>query len=235
LKAKDFLQKYQLQIAVGVVVIFAVASIYYVAKRNKKRYQLKLSPKQKKLVELADEDLKKWEGKTETNKDVSDTLISYWQSVGLNYTPNQVQSSVWQSSNPLSASYITSLIKKAGYNFKGGSAHSTYSIQGKKDRNDNVKNKYWAFRKSENKPVEIGDILVRNRDGGNFNFDTISSGSKSHGDVIIDIKKIGEKKVAIYQGGNLSNTVKRGQIELDNNGFLKSNSPYFLQLKFIEQ
>jgi len=191
------------------------------------------SKKNIKLKKLADEDLKKWKGKKETDAIMSDTLINYWKTVGLNFKPGQMQSSSFQKSYPWSASYVTHLIKNSGYNFKGGTTHSEYAVKGKKDRKEKTKNTFWAFRKSENKPIEVGDILIKNRDGGKYNYDTITSGVKSHGDVIVDIKNISGKKVAYYQGGNLSNSVDRKKIDLSSNGTLTSDSPYFLHLKYI--
>jgi hypothetical protein len=85
---------------------------------------------------------------------------------------------------------------------------------------------------TDGKKVEIGDILIKNRSGGNYNFDTIRSGVISHGDVIIDIIKEGEKITAIAQGGNLNNSVEIVKIPLSNNQKLPSNSPYFMQLKY---
>lgn len=187
-----------------------------------------------KIKKIADDDLKKWEGKKETDPSMSNTLIDYWKSIGLNYKPSQMQSSSFQSSNPWSAAYVSHLVKNAGYNFKGGASHSIYANQAKKDKNGNVKNRFWAFRKTDNKPVKVGDILIKNRDGGNFTFDTLTSGSKSHGDVIIEIKNIGDKKVAYYQGGNLSNSVKRGTIDLTSKGTIPQDSPYFMHLKYIK-
>lgn len=229
MKAKEFINKYKYHLAIGVAVATLVIVIIAKSKKGKS------SPKQKKLKNLADDDKKKWNGKKETDPSMSDTLVSYWKGIGLNYTPSQMQSSSWQNNNPWSASYVSHLIKNSGYNFKGGATHSSYAVQGKSDRKQNIKNRYWAFRPSENKKIEVGDILVKNRGGGNYNYDTIVSGVKSHGDVIFDIVSDNGKKIAYYQGGNLSNSVGRGKITLSENGLLPKDSPYFLQLKYIEK
>jgi hypothetical protein len=225
---KEFVNKYPKQVALGVVAFTFI--VLYAVNRRKKVGGSVSNPKLKKV---ADDDQKEWVGKKETDPAVSDTLIKYWKSVGLNYSPAQMQSSSFQKANPWSASYVTHLIKSSGYNFKGGATHSSYAVQGKKDRSSGTKERYWAFRKSENKPVQIGDILVKNRDGGNYNYDTISSGVKSHGDVIVDIQNVNGKNIAYFQGGNLSNSVQRGKIELSSNNMIPSNSPYFLHLKYV--
>jgi hypothetical protein len=226
---KEFIKKYKLQIAVGVVI---ASSVIYVIYNNSRKGNI--LNKQKKLKNLADSDKRKWEGKKETDKQMSDTLIKYWKGVGLTVTPAQMQSSSYQKNYPWSASYVTHLIKNAGYNFKGGSFHSEYAVKGKSDRSSKTKNSFWAFRPSEKKKIEVGDILIKNRSGSKNNYDTIKSGDKSHGDVVVDIKTEGNNKIAYYQGGNLSNSVGRGTIKLDDSGLLPSNSPYFLQLKYIK-
>lgn len=228
MKAKEFLNKYKYHLAIGVAV---ATLIVIIAVKSRK----KDGTKPKNLKKLADDDKRKWESKKETDKELSDTLVGYWKEVGLNYSPTQMQSSSWQKSNPWSASYVTHLVKNSGYNFKGGATHSSYAVQGKQDRSSKTKDRFWAYKPSENKEIEVGDILVKNRDGGNYNYDTIKSGVKSHGDVIIDIKNEGGKKIAYFQGGNLSNSVGRGKINLSNNGLLPSDSPYFLQLKYTEK
>lgn len=226
--AKEFVNKYPKQVGFGLVAITFLLLFYINRKKKGGGGAINSS-----LKKVADDDKKEWEGKKETDPAVSDTLIKYWKSVGLNYTPAQMQSASFQKANPWSASYVTHLVKNSGFNFKGGATHSSYAVQGKKDRSSGTKDRYWAFRKSENKPVQIGDILVKNRDGGNYNYDTITSGVKSHGDVIVDIQNIGGKNYAFYQGGNLSNSVQRGKIELSQNSMIPSNSPYFLHLKYV--
>ena len=226
---KSFVNKYPTQVGLGVVAL-TFFILYYL---NSKKRGSGSSTFAQKLKKVADDDKKEWDGKKETDPAVSDTLVKYWKTVGLNYTPAQMRSSSFQKSNPWSASYVTHLIKSAGLNFKGGATHSSYAVQGKQDRASGIKEKYWAFRKSENKPVEIGDILVKNRDGGNYNYDTITSGVKSHGDVIVDIQNVNGKKIAFYQGGNLSDSVRRNKLELSNNGLVPNNSPYFLHLKYV--
>ena len=227
---QEFIKKNKLKIVVGIAI--ATTVIYLIYNNSRKG---KIATIQKKLKSLADIDKKKWTGKKETDKEMSDTLVKYWKNVGLNFTPQQMQSSSFQNQYPWSASYVTHLIKNSGYNFKGGATHSEYAVKGKSDRVSKTKNSFWAFRPTEKKKVEIGDILVKNRGGNNYNYDTIKSGVKSHGDVIVDIKTENGNKTAYYQGGNLSNSVGRGTIKLDDNGLLPSNSPYFLQLKYIKQ
>jgi hypothetical protein len=90
---------------------------------------------------------------------------------------------------------------------------------------------YWAFKPSENKAVVVGDILVKGRSGTNPNLDTINSGVLSHGDIVIDIKKIDGKKYAITQGGNLSNTVKQVNVPLTDSNILL-NPVHFAHLKY---
>lgn len=222
----NFLKKHKKQLIISVVIATVVLII---AKKLRKPPSVKALPLQKQ----AEADRIKWKGRTETDPLLSNTLVGYWKGVGKTVTPSQVQSTSFNQAYPWSSAYVTHLIKSAGYDFKGGSSHSTYAVQGKKDRQSNTKNKFWAFRPSETKKVEIGDILVKNRGGSNYNYDTIFSGAKSHGDVVIDIKDDNGKISAVTQGGNLGDSVKTGTIPLTSTQLLPTNSSYFLQLKYV--
>jgi hypothetical protein len=221
---KNFWKKYQVYIIAGVAVTGLV--LLLLSKKKKPKNSVA------KLKAQAKFDRQLWSGKKETDPSMSQTLIEYWKNLGSNYTPAQMQSKSFQKTRPWSSAYVTHLVQGGGFNFKGGYMHSTYAEKSKKDRASGTKDNYWGYRASDGKKVEIGDILIKNRSGGNYNFDTIRSGVISHGDVIIDIIKEGEKITAIAQGGNLNNSVEIVKIPLSNNQKLPSNSPYFMQLKY---
>jgi hypothetical protein len=204
------------------VVIFAVS--YYLLKNY--------ATKKGRLKHIAKKDLRRWEGKTETDPSMSSDLVGYWKLVGKDFTNKQMQQSSTHSAYPWSAVYIDHLIRKAGFkNFNPTTTHSGYVVEAKKNRNNKLKNSYWAYKPNELKKVEIGDILVKARSGTNPNLDTINSGILSHGDIVIDFTKIDGQNYAITQGGNVSNTVKQTKVPLTDN-YRLLNHVHFAQLKY---
>ncbi len=190
-------------------------------------------PKKNKIQKEAESDLEFWKGKTETSPLVSDTLIRYWKATGRNFTPSQMQSSSVHSTYPWSSAYISDLVKRIGYkNFKGHASHSGYVIDAKKNRETKLKDSLWAYKPSEGKKVEVGDILVKPRSGTNPTLDTLTFGTNTHGDLIIDILEKNGKSYARGIGGNLGNTVSTHDYELTSDGKIKPKTEPFAHLKY---
>lgn len=186
------------------------------------------------LKRVAKRDLRKWKGKKETDKSVSDDLVKYWSLAGKDFTEAQMQNPSFQSSYPWSSAYIGHLVDKAGFrNFTSRTTHSGYVVDSKKNRKNEVKKSYWAFKPSEGKEVKVGDILVKGRSGSRPSLDTINSGVISHGDIVVGIKNVDGQKFAITQGGNISNTVAQTKVLLTSKGKLSSNGVHFAHLKYI--
>ena len=186
------------------------------------------------LKHIAKKDLKRWEGKKETDASMSKELMNYWKLAGVDVSKEQVQTASFNSKYPWSAVYISHLVDNAGYkNFEPRKTHSGYTVDAKKNRADKVKKSYWAYKPSELKRVEIGDIVVKGRSGTKPNLDTINSGVLTHGDIVVDIKKIDGQKFAITQGGNVSDSVKISRVPLTDNERLL-NPVHFAQLKYEE-
>ncbi len=220
----SFIKEHKKEIITFAVSIASVIAVSYIFRRfiiNHTRLQI-----------LAKKDLRRWKDKTETDPSMSNDLVGYWKLAGMNFTNKQMQSESTHSSYPWSAVYISHLVESSGYkNFNPKSTHSGYVVDAKKHRAENKNKSYWAYKPSDNKIVEIGDILVKGRSGTKPNLDTINSGISSHGDIVIDIKKIDGKKYAVTQGGNLSNTVKQTNVPLtDSNTLL--NPVHFAHLKY---
>lgn len=218
----DIKNKKEIIVIATSLAIFAVS--YYLIKNyatNKGR-----------LKHIAKKDLKKWEDKKETDPSMSDELVGYWKAVGKTFSEKDMQKSSIHSSYPWSGVYISHLVKKSGYkNFVPRSFHSDYVVDAKKNRANKLKKSYWAYKPSEKKEVEIGDIIVKGRSGSNPSLDTISGGVKSHGDIVVNLTTENGQKYAVTQGGNVSNTVKQTKVKLtDNNRLL--NPVHFAQLKY---
>lgn len=212
-----------LTVSFGLLMIFLT---YYTIKRivHKERY---------KLVSEAKKDLEFWKSKTELNPKVSDRLIEYWKTVGNKFTVAQMQNSSTQSSYPWSAAYISNLVLRAGFdNFTPKATHAAYTLEAKKHRQEKKKNSFWAYKPSESKTVEIGDILVAGRSGSSPTLDNLTSSTQTHGDIVIDVVKEKGKWVAIVQGGNVSDTVGTKTIKLTDDKKLVKNTNLFAHLKY---
>ncbi|MEQ1823623.1 MAG: SH3 domain-containing C40 family peptidase [Fimbriimonadaceae bacterium] len=130
--------------------------------------------------------------------------------------------------------FVTFVVKSAGLTkkFAGSPKHTVYMSQAKKDRmaHDSTK-AYWAFRPEEEK-LRVGDIVGAWRDGsgcpaGPFTYDSLPGDFCSHCDVVIALRA----GKAMGMGGNVSNTVKETEFELDANGFLVPVKKRFVVLR----
>lgn len=216
-----------LAVASLITVVLAVCVVMYILLKrimNKENYLLAVN---------ADQDRIFWKGKTELMASVSNALIGYWKTTGVNFTPAQMQNSSTQETYPWSAAYISSLVLRSGFkNFKGRTTHSSYVIDAKINRELKAKPAYWAFKPIERKKIEIGDILVVNR-GGNISFESLTRSSKTHGDIVVGFKKEKGKLYAEVQGGNVSNTVMMRPIEIKPDYTFIDSNKFIAHLKYI--
>jgi hypothetical protein len=219
----------QTLVIMGLVSVFAAVGFatYLIIDRIKNRFKYH-------LIKEAKSDLEFWENYTETSPKVTSRLQKYWNTVGFNFSKSQLQSAEHHSEYPWSAAYVSDLIKRAGYeNFIPSATHVGYVIDAKKNRSSKKQNSFWAFSPSENKKVEIGDILVAPRSGSKVTLETVKSGIPTHGDVVIDIVKENGVKKALVVGGNVANKVTTSFVTLDKNETLPSSTKKFAHLKYV--
>lgn len=192
--------------------------------------------KQRELLKVYSEaDRIFWKGKKELDKAVSGALVNYWKLAGVNFTESQMQSASTHETYPWSAVYISSLVSRSGFqNFTPRTTHSGYTIDAKTNRSKKTTPSFWAYKPSEQKKVEIGDILVQNRNGGKYTLDTINRGAQTHGDIVVDTIHKDGKNYAVVQGGNVSNTVSTSQVLLTPEMTLPANTSKFAHLKYIK-
>ena len=149
-----------------------------------------------------------WKNKTELSPSAYPRLKAYWDSVnfGSNWTP---------SGTPWSAAFVSHLLKP--YNLPGSGAHWEY-VKGAMEGKGGWK--AFSIPKNIGKiQVSVGDVVVGPRSGGYY---------RSHGDVIYKI----ENGKAYTIGGNLSDTVKRGEtINLDTSNTILDSGRYKIILK----
>ena len=156
----------------------------------------KASPKipiQSKAAQVAEHELKLWNNRDETDSSVRPLLESYWDEVGIVFPGSSI---------PWSAAFISWVANKAVRNsLPSNASHFNYASDIK-----NGKGKYKLLK--SNTPLMRGDIILRNRDGGNFSFENIGKGhAPSHADIITEVnnstgfaKAIGGNKSGAYNG-----------------------------------
>lgn len=178
----------------------------------------------KSLVRIALLEYRKWNALNELSKNATELLIKYWQCVGLNFNPSQMQSSSVQSSYPWSSAFISWLFYKAGAKdkFPYATAHSGYFEVAKRERN-NPNAPLRGFRITEYTP-KVGDLIVYSRQSGK-GYDS-SGFFPSHGELVIEK---GEGYIKAI-GGNVGNSVKLSKYTTDNKGFLTQKQQAFFMV-----
>lgn len=176
------------------------------------------------LVRIAKSELEKWQAISELSAQASDLLIRYWKSVGMSFTPQQMQSPSVQSSYPWSSAFISYLFFKAGAKdrFPYDAAHSGY-FQAAKANRDNPGAPLRGFRISEYAP-KVGDLVVYSREAGK-GYDSTGY-FPAHGEVVTETGNGFIKAI----GGNVSNKVKESRYTTDPRGFLTRKEQDFFMV-----
>lgn len=179
-----------------------------------------------KLLRIADGELAKWDALTELSSKASSFLISYWKSVGFNFSSAQMQSSSVQASYPWSSAFISYLFYKAGAGdrFPYHSAHSGYFQVAKANR-DKKHALLRGFRISEYAP-KVGDLVVYSRQSGK-GYDSTGY-FPAHGELVTKVGKGFIKAI----GGNVSNKVRLSTYTTDEKGKLtQREAPFFMVIQ----
>lgn len=116
------------------------------------------------------------------------------------------------SNTPWSAAFISYVIRQAGVSFPSSLAHSQYS---QKVRAGGFP---WKALNPSTTPVKVGDVVVKNRANNNLTFSSATWSGNSHGDIVVQVQANRAKVI----GGNLGNTSKKQNVNLDN--FVLANS-----------
>ena len=207
--------KKNLLITIGITIILIGVGVFL---------YLHFTSFKRRLVRIALHELHKWRSITELSPPASGILVNYWKSVGLNFSPDQMQSSGVQANYPWSSAFISYLFHKAGANkkFPYASAHSGY-FQVAKQQRDNPRAPLRGFRITEYAP-KVGDLIVYSRQSGKG---YESSGFfPSHGELVVEKGKGYVKAI----GGNVSNSVRLSKYSTDNKGFLTRKEKDFFMV-----
>ncbi len=157
-------------------------------------------------------------------------LQEYWAVVGKQFRYKHFKDSSWQERYPWSAVFISYVLKEAGAGdqFKYAESHSNYIVWARQNINDANQPVFVAFPVEDSAVTwpQPGDILCKNRDGMNYSLNNISSGCISHCDIVVEVDTLAR---AIYTiGGNLSNTVSKRLVWLDEKGRIDKSANWVL-------
>lgn len=169
------------------------------------------------VAQQANLELKKWNGKVETDESMYPTLVKYWAAAGFNWIDiDNIES--YDDEYAWSAAFICWVVRKYYPNFPQAATHAKYTIYAR-DRKAAGKTSVVALEPSEHKP-RPGDIIIKHR-GYSGNLENLYESAKTHGDIVIS--NDGNTITAI--GGNLGHTVKKVTVNA-NDGYLNSSSHF---------
>jgi len=187
---------------------------YFLFRKKKQVSQFRLD-----VVDNSRRELDAWDGYVEGDLEVKEDLLKYWESVGYYYTDLEYNSDSSDTPPEIawSAAFISSVMKDsgAGDSFDYSPSHAAYLIYARDNRLNYPDEPFKAYRTDEVEP-EAGDIICKNRAGGDASYDDIAVGDPLHCDIITEV---GWWEVDAI-GGNLSDTVKEVSYDLDNEGKL---------------
>lgn len=207
------------KIIIGVSIAATVLTVglwYFILKSKKK------SSRQKKSAIIANQEYNTW-GKgsiKEGNSKTMQRLRDYWKR-GAGVT----NSDSWYINTAWSAAFISWVMRMAGYDeFKRASSHSVYIRDSINNRKKNLTG-FKGYKPNEVK-VEVGDLVCYPRQSG-VTYDTTGS-YQSHCDIVVAV----QDGVAATIGGNVSNSVSRTDVPLQNGKIDLSKKPkYFVVVK----
>lgn len=178
----------------------------------------------KTLVSVAKTELKRWRGISELSNQMSQTLIKYWKTVGLNFTADQMQNTSVHAKYPWSSAFISYVFYKAGAKekFPYSSSHAGYFQVAKQNRN-NKNAPLRGFRITEYAP-KVGDLVVNSRQAG-AGYDTTGFFA-SHGEIVVEVGNGYIKTI----GGNVQDAVIERTFKTNSKGLLEGNRVSFFMV-----
>jgi hypothetical protein len=169
------------------------------------------------LTSIAEGELKFWSGKVETDSkgEIYDRLKLYWNAVGW-----KEASWVPIASNHWSGAFISYVMVSVDPQFPVSSGHATYSNSAQQGKGNWT---LWSLSSGDKIKAQVGDILVRKRDG--------PKGTESHGDAVYKIE--GSKATAFGGNKGAPGTVRDDDtaLQLTSEGYYQSTGAYTIVLK----
>ena len=192
-----------------------------------------LSSFKKSILNIANKEWNEWNPNGQQIKEgdsrTMDKLRSYWrEGANLNWSDEKMIDEAWSSA------FISWIMNKggAGNEFPRTASHSVYIRSSVKNRKENNKNPFKAYKVDEPEAkVKLGDLVCYPRQSG-VNYDTTGS-YKSHCDIITEIRET----EAVSIGGNVSNSVTKTIVPITKDGYIdksrdkKGYGGYFVVIK----
>lgn len=203
-------------LAFGLSVLTVGSYVFYTKRKG-------ISSLARKAINVAKQEFELWNknGKLKENDPtIFDRVKAYWQEgAEVFWDKTKMLNEAW------SAAFISYVMKKsgAGDNFKYSTSHSVYITDAIKNRKENNKNPFKAY-KPEEVSLAKGDIVCYPRQNG-VSYDT-KGNYASHCDIVMDIKKDYAETV----GGNVSNSVSKTNVAIDTNKKI-IDKKYFVVIK----
>lgn len=206
-------------LTISVIITLLAGVVIYIIIRRSKRDSFR-----KKLVSIAKRELKRWDGYSELDQEMSQTLIEYWKSAGKTFNKRQMMDASVHNTYPWSSAFISYLFYKAGAKkqFPYSPSHSTY-FQKAKSMKDQKDAPLKGYRIEEYAP-KLGDLVVNSRLAGAGYHST--GHFPAHGEVVVEVGKGYIKTI----GGNVQNSVKERTFKTDSKGFLRDNGVSFFMV-----
>jgi hypothetical protein len=159
----------------------------------------------------------------ETEPSIRARLQDYWRT-GTGTERHEIG---WPSKVPWSAAFISWVMRKAGAGraFPYSGQHAIYISAARKNRLENNRNPFKAYRTSEVAP-RIGDLVCKSRGGSQATYDTIQPGMKTHCDIVVEVRP----NAIVTIGGNVSNSVSHTVVRTNPQGLIIAPS-YFAVIR----
>tara|TARA_R110002012_G_scaffold77612_3_gene196877 strand:- start:1337 stop:4624 length:3288 start_codon:yes stop_codon:yes gene_type:complete len=155
--------------------------------------------------------------------------------------PNGSEWEEWVNEVAWSAAFISWTVENAGVSFPNSSAHTIYSQK--------IRDGFQGWRVFDPKftPLQVGDIVVKNRNKNTLTYNSSIWEGSSHGDIVTTVggSQVYDPLTRTYSttspgfnqnfaeiiGGNVGNTVKKKKLSLTDSGLIKNPRKYFVVLR----
>jgi hypothetical protein len=155
--------------------------------------------------------------------------------------PNGSEWEEWVNEVAWSAAFISWTVENAGVSFPNSSAHTIYSQK--------IRDGFQGWRVFDPKftPLQVGDIVVKNRNKNTLTYNSSIWEGSSHGDIVTTVggSQVYDPLTQTYSttspgfnqnfaeiiGGNVGNTVKKKKLSLTDTGLIKNPRKYFVVLR----
>ena len=159
----------------------------------------------------------------ETDPSIRARLQDYWRTG----TGSERREIDWPSKVPWSAAFLSWVMRKAGAGsaFPYSGQHAIYISAAKRNRLENNRNPFKAYRVNEVAP-RVGDLVCKSRGGSQATYDNIQPGMKTHCDIVVEIRP----NAVVTIGGNVSNSVSHTVVRTNPQGLIIAPS-YFAVIR----